>query len=198
MQIERYGYAAFSFTIIPYLMMSFLNMLALLSQPIYPAIYPVQLNLEKPADAEDAEATYPTMNGSAMAAGPQLGSQTSKSSGEGTTSTKEDSTDQSSEISHIDPRLALLGIVGVVTPPLYAFSGTVERNTPWYRKYAPINDKGAPTGDGTVNDANKETSIQSEIMGSVPFPCASVASVKANHLVSYIYHCTWLQYSLRF
>jgi hypothetical protein len=194
-QIERYGYAAFSFTIIPYLMMSFLNMLALLSQPIYPAIYPVQLDLENPADAE---ATSPTPNGSTITTRPQLGSQTSKSSGEGTTSAKEDSTDQSSEISHIDPRLALLGVVGVVRPPLYAFSGTAERNTPWYRKDAPINDKGTSTGDGTVNDVNKETSIQSEIVGSVPFPCASVASVKTNHLVSYIYHCTWLQYSLRF
>ncbi|KAF8243370.1 hypothetical protein K440DRAFT_637392 [Wilcoxina mikolae CBS 423.85] len=42
-QIQHYGYAAYSFTIIPYLLMSFLNLIAMLGEPQYPALYLVHL-----------------------------------------------------------------------------------------------------------------------------------------------------------
>ena len=43
-QVDRYGYAAYSFTVTPYLLMSFLNLLAMICQPQYPTLYLVELN----------------------------------------------------------------------------------------------------------------------------------------------------------
>lgn len=43
-QLERFGYAAYSLTVIPYTLMSFLNGLASLSRPAYPARYLIYYN----------------------------------------------------------------------------------------------------------------------------------------------------------
>lgn len=43
-QVERYGYAAYSFTVTPYLLMSFLNFLAMICEPQYPTLYLVELD----------------------------------------------------------------------------------------------------------------------------------------------------------
>jgi hypothetical protein len=42
LQVERYGYAAFSLTVTPYLLMSFLNLIATACEPQYPAVYIVR------------------------------------------------------------------------------------------------------------------------------------------------------------
>lgn len=55
-QVERYGYAAYSFTVIPYLLMSFLNLLAMICQPQYPTLYLVELNKPPGSQKEVAEA----------------------------------------------------------------------------------------------------------------------------------------------
>jgi len=41
-QIERYGYAAFGLTVVPYIIMSILNLLAQIATPDYPMLYMVQ------------------------------------------------------------------------------------------------------------------------------------------------------------
>ncbi|KAF8542151.1 hypothetical protein BDD12DRAFT_877063 [Trichophaea hybrida] len=43
-QIQRFGYAAFSFTVIPYILMSLLNLIAALCEPQYPTLYLVKFN----------------------------------------------------------------------------------------------------------------------------------------------------------
>jgi hypothetical protein len=39
LQVERYGYAAFSLTVTPYILMSFLNLIATACEPQYTAVY---------------------------------------------------------------------------------------------------------------------------------------------------------------
>lgn len=48
-QIQRFGYAAYSLTVIPYILLSFVNLLATLCQPQYPAMFLVEY---KPGDQE--------------------------------------------------------------------------------------------------------------------------------------------------
>lgn len=38
-QIGKFGYAAYSFTVIPYIVMSFMNLVATICRPTYPAMY---------------------------------------------------------------------------------------------------------------------------------------------------------------
>ncbi|KAF8241871.1 hypothetical protein K440DRAFT_665110 [Wilcoxina mikolae CBS 423.85] len=56
-QIERYGYAAYSFTVVPYLLMSLLNLIALLCEPQYPALYLV--NVSHNPEPDSGEPTEP-------------------------------------------------------------------------------------------------------------------------------------------
>jgi hypothetical protein len=54
-QLNRYGYAAFGFTVIPYVIMSFMNLLGNLLTPDYPTLYLVSSpELEEARSREDA------------------------------------------------------------------------------------------------------------------------------------------------
>lgn len=53
MQIDRFGYAAYSFTVIPYMMMSFMNLAASLCRPTYPCVYLVHYGDKLPQRCMD-------------------------------------------------------------------------------------------------------------------------------------------------
>lgn len=63
-QVEQHGCAAYSFTVIPYLLISLLNFLAMICEPQYPALYLVELDKSpgpqntvatRPGDSENAQ-----------------------------------------------------------------------------------------------------------------------------------------------
>jgi hypothetical protein len=53
-QLDKYGYAAYGLTIIPYMMMSFVNLLAQIFNPDYPLIYMVQSHVMEEAKKQGA------------------------------------------------------------------------------------------------------------------------------------------------
>lgn len=55
-QIERFGYAAYQLTIIPYALMSVLNLIAALCEPEFPAMFLVRRNVDASGDFNEISA----------------------------------------------------------------------------------------------------------------------------------------------
>ena len=72
-QVERYGYAAYSFTVTPFLLMSFLNLLAMICEPQYPTLYLVELDKPPGSQKEVTEAGDTEEGREARAHDPQRG-----------------------------------------------------------------------------------------------------------------------------
>lgn len=69
-QIPKFGYAAYSLTVIPYVIMSLTNLLATLCEPQYPALFLVLYRGEqRPSEEDSADKGTPKVEDSSRSAG---------------------------------------------------------------------------------------------------------------------------------